>query len=232
MGCRQRSWLSGHGARVKEAVCTKRLLLSRLRAGAFVVSAQTVKGGNGNFRQVKSLNHPRDIRFSFNLHSLMWTSDLLTLWRDSQKTNQKLLFLCQQEVTWWVYGSPLLTESGFISLTCSLPFISSKKWTIVLFSLCNNRRPPTYCLSSLKFCYHNSVKPNKLLLVALKGRISKRCLILLIWWDKRTSLSCDMALSGELNQTYLGSLFFKSKHMRLHLSSWRRFRMWSSQSIL
>ena len=71
VGCRQRYWLSGHGARVKEAVSTKRLLLSRLRAGAFIVSAQTVKGGNGHFRQVESLNHPRDIRFSVNLHGLM-----------------------------------------------------------------------------------------------------------------------------------------------------------------
>ena len=29
---------------------------------------------------------------------------------------------------------------------------------------------------------------------------------------QKTSLSCDMILSGELEQTYLGSLFFKSKH--------------------
>ena len=71
VGCRQRYWLSGHGARVKEAVCTNRLLLSRLRAGAFTVPAQAVNGGNGNFRQVESLNHPHDLRFSSNLHSLM-----------------------------------------------------------------------------------------------------------------------------------------------------------------
>ena len=73
VGCRQRYWLSGHGTRVKEAVCMNRFLLPRLRAAAFVVPAQAVKGGNGNFRHVESLNHPHDLCFSFNLHSLMWT---------------------------------------------------------------------------------------------------------------------------------------------------------------